>query len=116
MRHRKTGKILGRTAQTRQMLLRNLAASVLMYEKIKTTEAKAKAVKPLVEKLITLAKQGDLAAVKKLIAILPQPLAVKKCLEVLGKRYTDRRGGYCRIVKLGRRAGDAAPLVQLELI
>jgi len=116
MRHRKTGTILGREKQPRELMLRNLAASVLIYEKVKTTEAKAKAVKPLVETLITTAKKGDLTARRKLIATLPQPLAIKKAMEVLGQRYATRPGGYTRIIKLGTRQGDGAPMVQLELV
>ncbi|MFH1412841.1 MAG: 50S ribosomal protein L17 [bacterium] len=116
MRHRKKGKILGRKKQPREMMLRNLAASVLIYEKVKTTEAKAKAVKPLVEKLITTAKAGDLTARRKLISVLPQPMAVKKAMDVLGKKYKERPGGYTRIVKLGARQGDGAEIVQLELV
>lgn len=100
----------------REMMLRNLASSVLIYEKVTTTEAKAKAVKPLVEKMITLAKKGDLVAIKKMISVLPQKMAVKKATEVIGKRYKDRNGGYTRIVKLGARGGDGAKIVQLELV
>lgn len=97
-------------------MLRNLAASVLIYEKVKTTEAKAKAVKPLVERAITIAKKGDLTARRRLIAILPQKNAVKKAMEVLGERYKDRSGGYTRIVKLGHRQGDGAKMAQIELV
>lgn len=116
MRHRKKGKILDRKKEPREMMLRNLASSVLIYEKVKTTEAKAKAVKPLVEKIITLAKRGDLASIKKMISILPQKMAVKKATEVLGKKYKDRKGGYTRIIKIGSRQGDGAKVVQLELV
>lgn len=116
MRHRVKGKILGREKAPREMMLRNLASSVLIYEKIKTTEAKAKAVKPLVEKMITIAKSDDLVARRKLIDTLPQKMAIKKAMEVLGKRYKDRNGGYTRIVKLGNREGDGAKVVQLELV
>ena len=116
MRHRVKGKIFGREKAPREMMLRNLAASVLIYEKVKTTETKAKAVKSIVEKLITTAKAGDLTARRKLIATLPQPLAVKKAMDVLGKRYKERPGGYTRIIKLGARQGDGAPMVQLELV
>lgn len=116
MRHRVKGTILGREKQPREMMLRNLAASVLLYEKVQTTEAKAKAVKPLVEKMITTARANDLTARRKLIATLPQPLAVKKAMEVLGQRYASRPGGYTRIIKLGHRQGDGAPLVQIELV
>ncbi len=116
MRHRVKGKILGREKASREMMLRNLASSILIYEKVKTTEAKAKAVKPIVEKMITVAKSGDLTARRKLIDTLPQKLAVKKAMEVLGKRYQDRNGGYTRIIKLGNREGDGAKVVQIELV
>lgn len=97
-------------------MLRNLAASVLLYEKVNTTLAKAKAARPIVEKLITTAKKNDLAARRKLISFLPQPNAVKKSMEVLGERYKDRNGGYTRIVKTGQRAGDGAETATIELI
>lgn len=116
MRHRNKTKILDRKKKPREMMLRNLASSVFIYEKIKTTEAKAKAVKPLVEKLITISKEDSLTARRKLIKILPQDLAVKKLMDVLGKRYMNTKGGYTRIVKLGTRQGDGAEVVQLELI
>jgi len=116
MRHRKKGKILDRKKEPRELMLRNLASSILIYEKVKTTEAKAKAVKPLVEKLITEARRGDLTARRKLISAMPQKMAVKKAMEVLGNRYKDRLGGYTRIVKLGNREGDGAKIVQIELV
>lgn len=116
MRHRKKGKILDRKKAPREMMLRNLASSILIYEKVKTTEAKAKAVRPLVEKLITVSKGGDLIARRKLIEVLPQKMAVKKAMDVLGKRYKERPGGYTRIVKLGIRQGDGAQVAQIELI
>ena len=97
-------------------MLRNLASSVLIYEKVKTTETKAKVVKPIVERLIKVATKDDLTARRNLISVLPQKLAVKKAMEVLGKRYKDRKGGYTRIVKLGTRAGDGANIVQIELV
>lgn len=116
MRHRVKGTILGRKKEPREMMLRNMASSVLIYEKIKTTKAKAKAVKPLVEKMITVSKKGDLTARRRLIEVLPQKMAVKKAMEVLGKRYEDRKGGYLRIINLGARQGDGADMVQLELV
>ena len=116
MRHRNNVKTLGRPKAAREMLMRNLASSVIIYEKVKTTEAKAKVVKPIVENLITTARKGDLNARRTLLAYLPQELAVKKLMEVIGARYQDRPGGYTRIVKLGYRAGDYAPLVQIELV
>ncbi len=116
MRHRKKGKILDRKKEPREAMLKNLASSILIYEKVKTTQAKAKAVKSLVEKLISAAKIGDLTARRKLIRALPQPMAIKKAMEVLGARYKDRKGGYTRIVKIGRRQGDGAEIVQIELV
>ncbi len=116
MRHRNKNVILDRAKAPREMMLRNLAASIIIYEKVKTTSAKAKAVKPLVEKMITTAKSGDLAARRELLKALPQPLAIKKAMEVLGARYKDRQGGYTRIVKLGARVGDGADIVQIELV
>lgn len=116
MRHRKKGKILDRKKAPREAMLRNLASSILIYEKVKTTKAKAKAVKPMVEKLITASKNGDLTSRRKLIDALPQKLAVKKAMEVLGPRYKERSGGYTRIVKLGTRQGDGAEIAQIELI
>ncbi len=116
MRHRNKVKILDRKKGPRELMLRNLAASILIYEKVKTTEAKAKTVKPMVEKLITVAKKGDLTARRKLISVLPQEKAVKKLMEVLGKKYKEREGGYTRIVKLGNRIGDGAKIVQIELV
>lgn len=110
------GKILDRKKEPREMMLRNMASSVLIYEKITTTEAKAKAVKPLVEKMITLAKKGGLSANKEMISVLPQRMAVKKAFEVLAAKYKDRKGGYTRIIRLGNRAGDGAKVVQLELV
>jgi len=98
------------------MMLRNLAASILIYEKVKTTEAKAKTVRTLVEKIISIAKRGDLASYRQLISILPQPMAIKKLVEVLGKRYQGKKGGYTRIIRLNKRQGDAAQIVQIELI
>ena len=116
MRHKQKGTILDRKKGPRELMLRNLASSILIYEKVKTTEAKAKAVKPLVENMITIAKKGDLTARRRLIQILLQKNAIKKSLEVLAERYKDRQGGYTRIVKLGNRQGDGAKIVQIELV
>jgi len=88
----------------------------LIYEKVKTTEAKAKVVRALVERAITVAKKGDLTARRTLIASLPQKMAIKKSLEVLGERYKNRSGGFCRIIRLGARQGDGAKMVQIELV
>ncbi len=116
MRHRKKKVTLDRKTEARGMLLRNLASSVLIYEKVQTTEAKAKAVRSRVEKMITLAKKGDLSSLRRLIAYLPQKTAVTKAMEVLRSRYEKRVGGYTRIVKIGPRQGDGAKVVMLELV
>lgn len=116
MRHRNKVKTLARKKSAREALLRDLATSVIVYEKIKTTEAKAKAVKPYVERLITTAKKGDLTARRRLLSVLTTEQPVNKLLEVIGPRYKDREGGYTRLVKLGNRQGDGAPVVQIELV
>ena len=116
MRHQKSKKVLGRLKQPREMMLRNLAASIIIYEKVKTTEAKAKVARGLVEKLITISKQNNLMARRKLLALLPQKSAIKKLMEVTNKRYQDKRGGYTRIIKLIQRPGDGARMVQIELV
>ncbi|MFA5644005.1 MAG: 50S ribosomal protein L17 [Patescibacteria group bacterium] len=116
MRHKNKIKKLDRKKEPRELMLRNLASSIIIYEKVKTSEAKAKAVKPLVEKVITMSKKGDLTARRNLIRILLQPQAIKKSMEVLGDRYKDRSGGYCRIIKIGARQGDGAQIVQIELV
>ena len=116
MRHRKKGTILGREKAPREALLRNLATSVILYEKVKTTEAKAKAVKPLVEKAITSGKKPTIASRRKLMSFFYTEHPVKKIFEVLGPRYQSRAGGYTRIVKIGARKNDGAEMVQIELV
>ena len=116
MRHRKKGRKFGRTRGPRRALLSNLAASVILYERVQTTEAKAKAVRPLVERLVTKGKTKSLHMKRELEKVLPEKMAVKKVLEVLGPRYKDRPGGYTRITKLRRRQGDSAPIVQIEFV
>src|SRR3989338_1746304 len=103
MRHRKNKVTLDRKAAARKALLKNLACQVILYEKITTTEAKAKAVKPIVEKLITRAKTNNLSNLRLTLAKLPIKKAVKKLFEVLGPKYQERKGGYLRIIKLGQR-------------
>ncbi|MBT4277874.1 50S ribosomal protein L17 [Candidatus Falkowbacteria bacterium] len=115
MRHRNKNKILDRKKAPREMMLRNLASSIIIYEKVKTTDAKAKTVRSLVEKMITISKKGDLTARRTLIKNLLQKKAIEKTLE-LGKKYKDRDGGYTRITKLGTRQGDGANIVQIELV
>jgi large subunit ribosomal protein L17 len=116
MRHRNKNKILDRAKGPRELMLRNLASSIILYEKVQTTRAKAAAVRPLVEKLITISKANDLAARRYLLEVLLQKNAVYKALEVLGVRYKDRNGGYTRTIKLGARQGDGAQMVQIELV
>ncbi|OGL95186.1 50S ribosomal protein L17 [Candidatus Uhrbacteria bacterium RIFOXYB12_FULL_58_10] len=116
MRHRKKGTKLGREKAPREALLRNLAASIILYEKVKTTEAKAKAVRPFVERAISTGKTPTLVSRRNLMKVFYTEHPVKKILEVLGPRYAERKGGYTRIVKLGHRLNDAADMVQIELV
>jgi large subunit ribosomal protein L17 len=115
--HRIAGRKLGRKTGPRKALFRNLVVAVLRYEQVKTTEARAKEVRGQVERVITLAKDGSLAARRRIVAELPdEPLVIDKLLNEIAPKYADRSSGYTRIVRLGMRAGDAAPIVQLELV
>ncbi len=117
MRHQRTRYQLSRDPAHRKALLRNLTKEVIEHERIKTTEAKAKAVKPEIEKLITLAKRGDLHARRQALSALGQDkFAVHKLFEVVAPRYAQRPGGYTRIVKLGPRQSDSTEMVFLELV
>lgn len=116
MRHRKKGKILGRKIAPRKALLKSLATNFLLKEKIKTTEAKAKEVKPIIEKLITRARENNINNYRRINSFLQNREATKKLLEEIAPKYKERPGGYCRIVKLGVRKGDAAKIVILELV
>jgi large subunit ribosomal protein L17 len=117
MAHRIDGRKLSRQHGPRMALFGNLVVAVLRYEKVKTTEAKAKEIRPLVERVITLAKRGDLASRRAVVAQLPdEPLVVKKLFEEIAPKYADRTSGYTRLVRIGQRAGDAAPIVQIELV
>jgi len=116
MRHARTGKKLGRDAAHRRALYSNLACSLIEHGRIRTTEAKAKAVKPFAEQMITLARRGDLHARRQALAALHSQEVVHKLFSEVGPRMADRPGGYARIVKLGRRAGDGAELAYLELV
>jgi large subunit ribosomal protein L17 len=107
---------LGRKTEHRRSLLRNLVTSLIQEERIETTVAKAKEARPLAEWMITLAKQGDLAARRQAAAYLLSPVAVKFLFEELGKRYASRPGGYTRLVHAGWRKGDGADLAILELV
>ena len=116
MRHRVAGRILNRNTKQRKALLKGLANSVILYEKITTTEAKAKAVRPYLEKLITISKENNLQARRRLIAKLGLQNSVNKLLEVIGPTFKDRAGGYLRITRLLPRAGDAARMVVVEFV
>jgi large subunit ribosomal protein L17 len=117
VRHRKDPRKLSRRAAHRKALLMNLSREVINHERIKTTQAKAKAVKPEVEKLITLGKRGDLHARRQALAALGQDkFVVYKLFEEVAPRYTERPGGYTRILKLGPRSSDATEMVYLELV
>jgi large subunit ribosomal protein L17 len=116
MRHHRAGKKLGRDSAHRKSLYANLAGSLIEHGRIKTTEAKAKAVKPFAEQMITLGKRGDLAAPRQAIAELRSQDVVHQLFADVAPRFVDRPGGYTRIVKLGPRAGDAAEMVYLELV
>ncbi len=116
MRHRKAGRRLGRSSGHRKALYKNLITELFRRERIKTTEAKAKAVRGKAEKLITLGKRGDLHARRQASAKLSDPTIVAKLFDDLALRYEGRPGGYTRILKLGRRQGDSASMVLLELV
>jgi large subunit ribosomal protein L17 len=121
MRHQRTRNKLSRSSSHRKALMRNLAREVIEHERIKTTEAKAKAVKPEVEKLITLARRGDIHARRQAASWLGQSDAevkgiVYKLFEEIAPRYEDRPGGYTRILKLGPRRSDSTEMVFLELV
>ena len=122
MRHRVAGRRLGRSSGHRRALRRNLITELFRHERIKTTEAKAKAIRSDAEKLITLAKRGlqddsyTLHARRQAVAALNDPTIAKKLFDELAPRYEEREGGYTRLYKLGRRQGDGALLVVLELV
>ncbi len=117
MAHRISGRKLGRKHSPRMALYKNLTVSVLRYERVKTTEAKAKEIRPRVERMITLAKRGDLAARRAVVAQFPnEPLVVNKLFDEIAPKYADRTSGFTRIVRIGQRQGDAAEIVQIELV
>ena len=117
MRHAKQRNKLSRDSAHRRALLRNLCREVIEHERIKTSQAKAKAVKPDVEKLITLAKRGDLHARRQALSVLGQDrFLVHKLFEEVAPRYAERPGGYTRIVKIGPRQSDSTEMVFLELV
>jgi large subunit ribosomal protein L17 len=116
MRHRRAGRKLGRDAAHRRALYANLAGALIEHGRIRTTEAKAKEVRPIVEQMITLGKRGDVAAHRQAVAFLRSKAAAHALFADVAPRFADRPGGYTRIVKLGPRQGDAAQMAYLELV
>lgn len=116
MRHKVAGRKLDRPTGHRRALYRNLVTDLLRYEKITTTEAKAKEVRGLAEKMITLGKEGGLSAFRQALSFIIDQAVAEKVFSELAPRYAKRPGGYTRLVKLGPRLGDGAPMVQLSLV
>jgi len=116
MRHRKKGRKLQRTASHRRAMLRNLATSLFRHERIETTTAKAKELRPYAERLITLARRGDLHARRLVARKIQDREILGKLFDEISSRYADRPGGYTRILKLGNRKGDAAEISLIELV
>jgi large subunit ribosomal protein L17 len=116
MRHGKAKRKLNRTAEHRKAMFANMAASLIVHEQVVTTLPKAKDLRPLFEKLITLGKKGGLHARRRAIAEIKDQAAVKKLFDVIGPRYKSRNGGYTRILKAGFRYGDSAPVAVIELV
>ncbi|TFL19570.1 50S ribosomal protein L17 [Jannaschia formosa] len=116
MRHARGYRRLNRTHEHRKSLWKNMAASLIEHEQIKTTLPKAKELRPIVEKMVTLAKRGDLHARRLLASRLHDDAAVQKLIDVLAPRYADRQGGYVRVLKAGFRYGDMAPMAFIEFV
>jgi len=116
MRHRIAGRKLGRPSYHRWSLYRNQVTALLANARIVTTEAKAKEIKSLADKMITLGKDGSLASRRRALAFITDEEVVRKLFEEIAPGYSDRAGGYTRLVKLGHRRGDNAPIAQIELI
>ncbi|WP_421850102.1 50S ribosomal protein L17 [Oricola sp.] len=116
MRHGKSGRKLNRTASHRKAMFANMAASLIEHEQIVTTLPKAKEIRPIVEKLVTLGKRGDLHARRQAIAAIRDEQQVRKLFDTIATRYADRNGGYIRIMKAGFRHGDSAPMAVVEFV
>jgi len=112
----KKGPRLGSSPAHQRLMLSSLAAQLFVHERVNTTEAKAKALRPIAEKLITFAKRGDVAARREVLRQIPDRDVVHKLFSEIGPRYAERNGGYTRILKLGPRKGDAAPMARIELV
>jgi large subunit ribosomal protein L17 len=116
MRHGKSGRKLNRTASHRKAMFTNMAASLITHEQIMTTLPKAKEIRPIVEKLVTLGKRGDLHARRQAVSQVQDQDAVRKLFDVIASRYATRNGGYLRIMKAGYRQGDNAPMAVIEFV
>ncbi len=116
MRHRHGGRKLNRTSSHRRAMFRNMATALLKHEQIRTTLPKAKALRGVVERMITLGKRGDLHARRQALGYLNDETVVRKLFDTLGPRYTERPGGYTRVLKAGFRYGDSAPMALIELV
>ncbi|OKY74772.1 MAG: 50S ribosomal protein L17 [Desulfobulbaceae bacterium DB1] len=116
MNHRKTGRRLGRTSPHRRAMVRNMVTSLLEHERIVTTTPKAKEIRKVADKMITLAKRGDLHARRQALSFMQDPKVVAKLFDKLVGEYMDRNGGYTRIIQTGNRYGDAAPMAIIELV
>ncbi len=116
MRHRKAGRRLGRTTSHREAMVRNMVTSVFEHERIVTTTPKAKEVRKVVDKMITLAKRGDLHAKRQALSFIRSRDIVAKLFDEISEQFADRNGGYTRIIQTGQRRGDAAPMAILELV
>ena len=116
MRHGKSGRKLGRTSAHRKAMFRNMVTSLFEHERIVTTEQKAKELKPIAEKMITLAKRGDLHARRQALSYIQSKDVVAKLFDEIQGQFADRQGGYTRIIKTGNRQGDAAPMAIIELV
>lgn len=116
MRHNKAGRRLGRKTSHREAMFRNMVTSLLNHEKITTTDAKAKEIRVVAERMITLGKRGDLHAMRLAASVIREKSVVAKLFSTIAPRYKDRPGGYTRIIKLGVRQGDAAPISMIELV
>jgi large subunit ribosomal protein L17 len=116
MRHQKVGRKLSRNSSHRKAMLRNIVTSLFKHERIETTEARAKELRPVAEKMITLAKRGDLHARRQALAFLEDKSTAHRIFDELKDRYMDRQGGYLRIVRKGNRKGDGAPVTVVQLL
>jgi len=116
MRHRKKRKVLNRGTSELRLMLKNMAASFFIYEKIRTTETKAKLIKPILEKIITIGKKNDLASRRKILKLMSNNALASKIIKNISTKYINRPGGYTRIIKLGRRKGDNAKIVEIKLV